>query len=195
MTLFALNYLTFIRWWGTVKLILLILLTETKHFRIWNMSKPALRNRISKARRTLSDKQKKDNKLMAVQRIGVEWKFRDIVEEEKFIDCHKSNKIQLSQVGKSFLVAWLLENARNCLYGSSASTYWKPSPPTLEEYFGVIAEEEWNDEGLDKEEDAEQVDNWLIYLCWFISLSSSSSCKFLNVKYLLISPKSNWSEG
>ena len=69
------------------------------------MSKPALRNRISKARRTLSDKQKKDNKLMAVQRIGVEWKFRDIVEEEKFIDCHKSNKIQLSQVGKSFLVA------------------------------------------------------------------------------------------
>lgn len=91
--------------------------------------------KAAKKSRFRTAQEKRDNYLMSHQRIGVEWGFRKVVEEEKFIDLYKGMKIQLSQVGKFFLVACLLTNAHTCLYGNEANTYWKTTPPRLFDYF------------------------------------------------------------
>lgn len=39
---------------------------------------------------------------MSQERIAIEFEFRKIVEEEKFVDLHKGRKTQLSQVRKYF---------------------------------------------------------------------------------------------
>lgn len=72
---------------------------------------------------------------MSQERIAIEFEFRKIVEEEKFVDLHKGRKTQLSQVRKYFLVACLLTNARMCLYGNQANKYCNIKPPTLFSYF------------------------------------------------------------
>ena len=53
----------------------------------------------------------------------------------KFLDFEKNLKIQLSAVGKMYIVCTLLHNARCCLYGSTTSQYFEIEPPSLTEYF------------------------------------------------------------
>lgn len=72
---------------------------------------------------------------MSSCRISVEWLFGDIVNYFKFIDFKKNLKIQLSAIGKMYIVATLLKNARNCLYGSITSDYFALEPPLLQNYF------------------------------------------------------------
>lgn len=43
--------------------------------------------------------------------------------------------MQLSAVGKMYIVCTSLHNARCCLYGSATSKYFEVQPPTLQEYF------------------------------------------------------------
>ena len=44
------------------------------------------------------------------------------------------SKIQLSAVEKLYIVAILLKNIHNCIYGSTISEYFDCKPPTISEY-------------------------------------------------------------
>ena len=75
------------------------------------------------------------NTSMSSVRVSVEWLFRDIVNYFKFMDYKKNLKINLSAVGKMYIVCALLQNARTCLYRNQTSNYFGLDPPSIEEYF------------------------------------------------------------
>ena len=60
-------------------------------------------------------------KAMSSVRMSVEWLFGD--------------KISLSIVGKMYIVAAILRNALNCMYGNLTSEYFALDPPTIHDYF------------------------------------------------------------
>ena len=57
------------------------------------------------------------------------------------VDIRRHNKLfqicrlQLSAVGKKYIVSVLLQNVRSCFYGSTTSEFFDCEPPTIEEYF------------------------------------------------------------
>ena len=71
----------------------------------------------------------------AMSRVSVEWVFGGIINYYKFLDFRKNEKIQLSAVGKMYIVCALLLNARSCFYGNSASSFFDCNPPSIQEYF------------------------------------------------------------
>ena len=75
------------------------------------------------------------NTAMSKVRASVEWVFGDIINYFKFLDFKKNLKVQLSAVGKMYIVCALLQNARCCLYGSTTSEYFDIQPPSLVDYF------------------------------------------------------------
>ena len=75
------------------------------------------------------------NQAMNATRVSVEWVFGDIVNYFKFLDFHKNLKIQLSAVGKMYIVCVLLQNARSCFYGSITSNFFDCEPPNIQSYF------------------------------------------------------------
>ena len=75
------------------------------------------------------------NQAMSSVRVSVEWVFGDVINYFKFLDFKKNLKIQLSAVGKMYIVCSLLQNARSCLYGSMTSKYFDCEPPLLLDYF------------------------------------------------------------
>ena len=50
-----------------------------------------------------------------------------------FVDFKRQMKINLSAIGKMYVVCALLENARSCLYGNIVSTYFELPPPSLDQ--------------------------------------------------------------
>lgn len=83
----------------------------------------------------ITQDQRNWNKAMSGVRVSVEWVFGDIANYFKFLDFKKNLKVNLSAVGKMYIVCTLLHNARCCLYGSMTSKFFELEPPTLEEYF------------------------------------------------------------
>ena len=83
----------------------------------------------------LNDQQNQWNSMMSTVRVSVEWVFNDIVNYFKFIDFHKNLKLQLSAVGKMYIVCVLLQNARSCFYGSITSDFFDCDPPNIQNYF------------------------------------------------------------
>ena len=75
------------------------------------------------------------NKSMSKVRISVEWLFGNVIENLKFSDYRKSQKIVLSSIGKMYSVNALLTNARTCLYQNHCSNYFDLNPSFLEENF------------------------------------------------------------
>jgi hypothetical protein len=75
------------------------------------------------------------NTSMSSVRNSVEWLFGDIVNYFKFLDFKKNLKIELSSIGKYYLVSAILRNALTCLYHNQTSTFFDIEPPTLQEYF------------------------------------------------------------
>ena len=71
------------------------------------------------------------NSAMSAVRSSVEWLFRDIVSYFKFLDFKKNLKIQLSSVGKMYIVCALLRNALTCLYGNTTADYFSLEPPSI----------------------------------------------------------------
>ena len=67
----------------------------------------------------LTQEQKIWNMSMSSVRVSVEWLFGDIKNYFKFIDFKKDLKIQLSAIGKLFIVCAIMHNARVCLHGST----------------------------------------------------------------------------
>ena len=75
------------------------------------------------------------NKTMSAARVSVEWIFGEVINSFKFMDFKKNLKIGLSNVGKTYVVCSLLQNAITCLYGNQTSRYFDLQPPSLQEYF------------------------------------------------------------
>lgn len=75
------------------------------------------------------------NTSMSSVRNSVEWLFGDIINYFKFLDFKKNLKIELSSVGKFYLVSAILRNTLTCLYHNQTSKYFGIDPPTLQEYF------------------------------------------------------------
>ena len=75
------------------------------------------------------------NKSMSAARVSVEWIFGEVINSFKFMDFKKNLKIGLSNVGKTYVVCSLLQNAITCLYGNQTSRYFDLQPPSLQEYF------------------------------------------------------------
>lgn len=75
------------------------------------------------------------NESMSSVRESVEWLFADIVNYFKFLDFKKNLKLQLSAVGKFYIVAAILRNALTCMYFNETSKFFGLEPPTLQEYF------------------------------------------------------------
>ena len=66
---------------------------------------------------------------------SVEWIFGDIINYFKFLDFKKDLKLDLSPIGKMYIVCALLRNALTCLYGNTTSEFFQLDPPSLEDYF------------------------------------------------------------
>ena len=75
------------------------------------------------------------NTSMSVVRNSVEWIFGDIVNYFRFLDYEKNLKIELSSVGKYYVVSAILRNAMTCLYDNQTSSFFDNEPPSLQEYF------------------------------------------------------------
>ena len=71
----------------------------------------------------LIEEQQLWNKSMSSVRVSVEWLFGDIINYFKFLNFKKNLKVQLSAAGKMYIVGTILQNARNCLYGSTTSSF------------------------------------------------------------------------
>ena len=72
---------------------------------------------------------------MSKVRSSVEWIFEDIINYFKFLDFKKDLKLDLSPIGKMYIVCALLRNALTCLYGNTTSEFFQLDPPSLEDYF------------------------------------------------------------
>ena len=83
----------------------------------------------------LSRQQQMFNSRMASVRVSVEWCFGDVVTNFAFLDFKKNLKVNLSPVGKIYIVGALMQNAHTCIYGNIASKFYGVEPPTVEEYF------------------------------------------------------------
>ena len=75
------------------------------------------------------------NHAMSEVRVAVEWLFGNLVNYFKFIDFKSQLRINMSAVGKFYIVCALLENAHTCLYGNIVSDKFGIQPPSLQEYF------------------------------------------------------------
>ena len=59
------------------------------------------------------------NRSMSSVQVAVEWIFGDIMNYFKFMDFKNNLKIDLSQVGKMYVVSAILKNGLTCLYGNT----------------------------------------------------------------------------
>lgn len=74
------------------------------------------------------------NTAMISVRVSVEWLFGEVTENFKFIDFKKNQKLQLSAVGKQYLICALFTNILTCLYGNKTSEAFQVEPPTIASY-------------------------------------------------------------
>jgi len=74
------------------------------------------------------------NEAMSSVRVCVEWLFRDVSDYFKFIDFKKNLKLELSAVGKQYIVSALFRNILTCFYGNLTSETFQVEPPTVDNY-------------------------------------------------------------
>ena len=84
--------------------------------------------------RQLTPEMERFNKAMSAVRVSVEWVFGCVTNCFQFIDFKRQQKLNLSSVGKIYVVCALLQNAHACLYSNIVSSVFELSPPTLEQY-------------------------------------------------------------
>ena len=75
------------------------------------------------------------NSAMSEIRFSVEWLFGDVINYFKILDLKKNLKIELSSVGKMYVVCALLRNALTFFYGNQSSEVFELDPPKLQDYF------------------------------------------------------------
>lgn len=75
------------------------------------------------------------NKTMSKVRVTVEWLFGELIENFKFTDFKKNQKLGLSCLGKMYKVSGLLTNAHTCFYKNNCCNFFGLEPPIIEDYF------------------------------------------------------------
>ena len=75
--------------------------------------------------------QKQYNKALSEVRTSTEWAFGDIVNYFSFMGFKKNLKVELSTVGKMYIVCALLTNPHTYLCKSMTSTYFDLDPPMI----------------------------------------------------------------
>ena len=83
----------------------------------------------------LTQQKKAFNDSMAKVRVSVEWLFGNVINNFKFSDFKKNQKIGRINVGKTYRLSVLLTNVHTSLYRNNCTNYFDLDPPTLEEYF------------------------------------------------------------
>lgn len=110
--------------------------SRTTHVCIWGSCLPSQGSLAGPFRNAvLTPQMEAYNTCMSKVRTSVEWLFGEIANSFKFLDFKKNLKIELSSVGKLYLVSAILRNALTCLYGNQASEYFDLDPPNLNDYF------------------------------------------------------------
>ena len=74
------------------------------------------------------------NATMSEVRVAVEWLFGNITNYFKFIYFKSQLQINMSSVGKFYIVCAFLENALTCLYGNIVLEKFEVQPPSLQDY-------------------------------------------------------------
>ena len=72
---------------------------------------------------------------MSPLRVLVERILGDILHYFKFLDFKKGLKLQLSAVGKMYIMCALMQNARTCMYGKETASYFDLKPVGFENLF------------------------------------------------------------
>ena len=71
------------------------------------------------------------SKSMSEVRVSVEWLFGDIANYFKFLDFKNNLKIEISSVGKLYMLCGILRNTLTCLYGNQTSQFFGLDPPHI----------------------------------------------------------------
>ena len=66
---------------------------------------------------------------------SVEWLIGDHINYFKFMGFKKNLKLQLSAIGKMYIVSAIIRNALTCFHSNQTSEFFNSNPPTLDEYF------------------------------------------------------------
>lgn len=82
----------------------------------------------------LSQQMELFNKSISKVRMSVEWIFRDVINDFKFLDFKKNLKTDSSDVGEMYIVGAILWNCLKCLCGNLSAEYFDVQPPVLEDY-------------------------------------------------------------
>ena len=85
-----------------------------------NLRRKQLMGTFQGAARTLL--QNPWNKAMNRLRVSVDWIFGETLDYLKFLDFKEAFKLQLSTIGKMYIVCGLMQNARTCMYGNETTS-------------------------------------------------------------------------
>jgi nuclease HARBI1 len=88
---------------------------------------------------------RRNDKMKAVRAVGAEFPFAKVANTTRYIDYAKVLTIQVSAVGKFYIIAALLANVNSCLYGNTTRAFFDCLPPSLSEYMHCL------DRGIDIE--------------------------------------------
>ncbi|GMF62185.1 unnamed protein product [Phytophthora fragariaefolia] len=86
---------------------------------------------------SLSEDEQEFNKRTSAVRVSVEWGFGKIVRYWAFIDFSKNQKVYLQRLGKMYAVGAFLTNVHTCIHGSQTSSFFRMTPPTIQQYIGL----------------------------------------------------------
>ncbi|GMF54535.1 unnamed protein product [Phytophthora fragariaefolia] len=86
---------------------------------------------------SLSEDEQEFNERMSAVRVSVEWGFGKIVRYWAFIDFSKNQKVYLQRLGKMYAVGAVLTNVHTGLHGSQTSSFFRMTPPTIQQYIGL----------------------------------------------------------
>ena len=92
--------------------------------------KPHKKAQLSVEESTFNDRMKR-------VRITVEWVFKDIRRNWRFLQPKNSMKLHQSPVAKVFIIGGFLTNCLTCFRGNQCSEYFRFSPPSIQEYLDI----------------------------------------------------------
>jgi DDE superfamily endonuclease len=77
------------------------------------------------------------NKEMSSVREAVEWGFKEVVAQFRFLDLKNAMKIYESPIGQYYIVGMFFQNIRTCFYSNQTSYYFNCKPMDLKTYFDL----------------------------------------------------------
>lgn len=73
------------------------------------------------------------NTIMSSVRETVEWGFKDVISQFRFLDFKIAHKIFLIPTAQYYMVGSFFHNLRTCFYGNETSSYFDAVPMSIDE--------------------------------------------------------------